>query len=45
LRAVRSVLIGDKKLFIAALSQTLPERPIEQMDEPFAVDPQLAFRG
>jgi hypothetical protein len=30
LRAVRSVLSEEKKLSIAALSQTLPERLIEQ---------------
>ena len=30
LRAVRSVLSDEKKLSIAALSQTLPERLIEQ---------------
>ena len=29
-RAVRSVLSDEKKLSIAALSQTLPERLIEQ---------------
>ena len=31
LRAVRSVLSDEKKLFIAALSQTLPDRLIEQV--------------
>ena len=30
-RAVRSVLSEEKKLSIAALSQTLPERLIEEM--------------
>ncbi len=31
LRAVRSVFSDEKKLSIAALSQTLPERLIEQL--------------
>jgi hypothetical protein len=32
LRAVRSVFNDEKKLSIAALSQTLPDRLIEQTD-------------
>jgi hypothetical protein len=31
LRAVRSVFSDEKKLFMAAFSQTLPERLIEQI--------------
>ena len=37
LRAVRSVVSEEKKLSIAALSQTLPGRLIEQINQPATV--------
>jgi hypothetical protein len=44
LRAVRSVLSDEKKLSIAALSQTLPDRHAATAPAGFATD-QFATRG
>jgi hypothetical protein len=45
LRAVRSVFSDEKKLSIAALSQTLPDRLIEQVTPLSAHQPLELFAG